>query len=56
MPSDSDFKRRIEANLLSFSDADLKDSAVELFKTLGYKSDKTLSIAPKYCGGLQEVS
>lgn len=44
MPNDTDFKRLIEANLLSFISGDLRNSALQLLNTLGYKSNKQIQL------------
>ena len=46
MANSVDFKRQIEANLLSFLSNNLRDNALQLFKTLGYKSDKRTDFEP----------
>lgn len=54
MPANSELKRKLEADLHSFLDGGLKNNALQLLRTLGYESDKTLSIQPNSSEGFQK--
>jgi len=48
-------KRQIEQNLRAFAAGDLKKSALTLFATLGYSSDKQLDLEPNTATGFMDA-
>ena len=53
MSNKLDLKKQVEANLHSFLAGDFKQNALQLFDTLGYKSDKQINLQPNTAEGFK---